>query len=658
MKKLSLIDKFWLVFLPLLVLAIIISSFSGAIRPRSLMSTELSITTKQKLLEERISADGYTFDNPNIILNPYGNSPLSAIIAFESEAPIRPTVRIIGHDDKTTIDFSFNISSTHLLPIYGLYPGEDNKIVISHDNTEKEIHIVTEDLPEDFPKASVVVAQRDLLDNQLYFFTPSSNGYTCAYDINGDVRWYLTQKAIWDVSRLQNGHLLLSTERLLNNPYYLTGLYEMDLLGKVHAEYSLPGGYHHDYFELDNGNLLIASDNFDGVNDTVEDYIVELNRMTGVVERKYNLKDILPVNNTGNENWSSDDWFHNNAIWYDKESNEILLSGRHADAIIAIDYESGDLRWILGDSTGWPENYRHYFLKPIGNYFEWQWSQHAVMKTPEGYIFLFDNGNNKSKLSDSYVAANNSYSRGVMYKIDEYEMTVEQIWQYGKERGANFYSPYISDVDYIEDGHYIVHSGGIVRKDGIALNQPAGRTDANELLSDTVEIINNTVAFELTLPTNTYRVEKMQAYTSVDYNGVSLGDAMRVGSLGKTEIAETKYGLVRSVDIDDKYNSHSINLTKQEDRLVFSGTFKRGSNVRLVLVKGLEQKYYKLRVTDKAHAALCVAVFDEHENENQEELTITRFVNGEGLSGKYDVYLEIYDTIYDLRQPPDHSTHS
>jgi hypothetical protein len=136
----------------------------------------------------------------------------------------------------------------------------------------------------------------------------------------------------------------------------------------------------------------------------------------------------------------------------------------------------------------------------------------------------------------------------------------------------------------------------------------------------------------------------------VDYNGVSLGDAMRVGSLGKTEIAETKYGLVRSVDIDDKYNSHSINLTKQEDRLVFSGTFKRGSNVRLVLVKGLEQKYYKLRVTDKAHAALCVAVFDEHENENQEELTITRFVNGEGLSGKYDVYLEIYDTIYDLRQ--------
>ena len=69
-------------------------------------------------------------------------------------------------------------------------------------------------------------------------------------------------KVAWDIERLDNGHLLLSTDRLINSPYYNTGLYEMDLLGKIYVEYSLEGGYHHDYYEMENGNLLIASDDF------------------------------------------------------------------------------------------------------------------------------------------------------------------------------------------------------------------------------------------------------------------------------------------------------------------------------------------------------------------------------------------------------------
>ena len=651
MKKRTGLDKFWIIFLPLVAVTIIFASVTGIIYPRELLATTASAATKQIALEKEITADGYTIDNPNIILDPYESSPLTAIVAFETEELVRPSVKIVGHDEKTTLEFSFDLSREHYLSIYGLYAGEENTVVVSFGNTTKELKIQTAALPDDFPIATIKTAEREQLDNQLYFFTPSSTGYTCAYDINGEVRWYLTTTAIWDNARLQNGHMLVSSDRLLNTPYYLTGLYEIDLLGKIYAEYSLPGGYHHDFYEMENGNFLIASDNFDGVNDTVEDYVVELDRFSGEIVKKYDLKDVLPTQNTGNENWSSDDWFHNNAVWYDAEANEILLSGRHVDAIVALDYDSGELKWILGDPTGWPEEYQHYFLQSIGDDFEYQWSQHAVMKTPEGNIFLFDNGNNKSKIADEYVPASESYSRGVMYKVDEYEMTVEQVWEYGKERGSDFYSPYISDVDYLASGRYIVHSGGIVKKDGVSLNQPAGNVEYDELLSDTVELLNDEVIFELTLPTNTYRVEKMSAYTSADSDGLAFGKPMRVGSLGKTEVAEVKYGLMgAAVELDDKYKSHAISLTKQEDRIVFTGTFKRNSNVRLVLVQGLEQRYYKLRITDKAHAALCVSVFEEEANADEEELTVTRYVNGEGLSGKYDLYLEVYDQIYNLGQ--------
>ena len=115
-----------------------------------------------------------------------------------------------------------------------------------------------------------------------------------------------------------------------------------------------------------------------------------------------------------------------------------------------------------------------------------------------------------------------------MYKIDTEKMTIEQVWQYGKERGSEFYSPYISDVDYLDSNHYIVHSGGIVYKDGKNSNQPAGISGYDKLVSDTVELKNDKIIFEIKLPTNNYRVEKMSLYT--DYENFEITEAKRIGS--------------------------------------------------------------------------------------------------------------------------------
>lgn len=37
------------------------------------------------------------------------------------------------------------------------------------------------------------------------------------------------------------------------------GVVELDLLGYVHNEYLLEGGYHHDAYELPNGNLIVLT---------------------------------------------------------------------------------------------------------------------------------------------------------------------------------------------------------------------------------------------------------------------------------------------------------------------------------------------------------------------------------------------------------------
>lgn len=602
-----------------------------------------TISLVEKQNEKDYNTEGYTIDNPNVVLNPYDISPLSALVLFETEQEETVKVTIKGKDALTTYTHTFEATKKHFLPIYGLYADKENEVVISYGKVSKTIKIKTDKLPDDISLPTSVVKDASKLTNDLYFYTPSSKGYTAAYDVNGDVRWYLTINSIWEVNRLQNGHLLLSTERLVNSPYYMTGLYEMDMLGKIYTEYSLEGGYHHDYYEMENGNLIVASDNFAN-GKTVEDYVVELDRKTGKIVKTWDISSILNHEDGKSENWSEYDWFHNNAVWYDKKTNSITLSGRHQDAVINISYDDGSLNWIIGDKTNWSEDYQKYFFTPKGKNFEWQWSQHAAMITPEGYVFLFDNGNNKSKIESKYVDASKSYSRGVMYKIDTENMTIEQVYEYGKERGSSFYSPYISDVDYLASNHYIVHSGGIVYVDGKNSNQPSGFSNNASLVSDTVELLNNKVIFEMKFATNNYRVEKMSLYA--ENEKYSNDKAVRLGSLGETEIAKKSFNLNLFVqDIDDDYNNKEISITEEVDRFVFKGKFKRGTKVNLILYHDLTYTYYNVPVSKKPYTALCVDIFTE--KEQQEGITVTKYINKEGLKeGTYQFLVEIDGKIY------------
>ena len=638
------LKKIIVIILAIIIIAsiiglLILNNISTA---RGELKLTLSLRSEQQELEEGFTSEGYTLDNPNVIVDPYNNSPLTALVIFETAKKEKVKITIEGEDDLTTYTHQFDKEKVHYIPVYGLYAGKENTVVIECGNEKKELKIKTEELPDDFILPTSVKKEESKLTNDLYFFTPSSGGYTCAYDTNGDVRWYLTNAATWKIDRLENGHLLVSTERLVNSPYYLTGLYEMDMLGKIYVEYSLPGGYHHDYYEMPNGNLLVASDDFNSGKGTVEDYIVELDRETGKIVKNIDLKDILNMEDGKSENWVEYDWFHNNSVWYDEKTNSITLSGRHQDAVINIDYDTEKLNWIIGDPTNWSEAYQKYFFKPVGDDFEWQWSQHAAMITPEGYVFIFDNGNNKSKNEDEYVDAEDSYSRGVMYKIDTEKMTIEQVWEYGKERGSEFYSPYISDVDYLDKDHYIVHSGGIVYVDGKNSNQPAGLGGADKLVSDTVEVLDDEVIFEIKLPSNNYRVEKMSLY-SKDTFELKIPEAK--GSLGETKVDKTRFGFItKAKKIDKEYKKHDIKITNEEDRIEVKGRFKRGTAVKVLLYQNGKIKEYEVPISKKPYTAMCVDIFTEEENKNG--IVVTKYINKENLSGKYSIYLQINDTIY------------
>lgn len=604
-----------------------------------------SLIDTQFLKEQEFLSDveKYTFENPKVILDPYGISPLTALVVFKTNDLTTPTITIKGKDELTTYEHTFTQDNIHLLPIYGLYPDSENEVIIKINGKEKVLKIKTKPLPDDFILPTKVTANKNKLNDDLYFFTPSSKGYTCAYDLNGDVRWYLTDYFIWDINRLSNGHLLLSSNRLINIPYYMTGLMEMDLLGKIYYEYKLPGGYHHDVYEMPNNNLLVASDNFD--NGTVEDYIVEIDRTTGEIAKMFDLTEVLPMEAAKSESWSQYDWFHNNSVWYDETTNSITLSGRHQDAVINIDYKSGSLNWIIGDSTNWPKEYQKYFFKPNEENFDWQWSQHAAMILPNGNVFIFDNGNNRSKIKENYLSAENNYSRGVIYEIDTTEMTIKTVWQYGKERGSKYYSPYISDVDYLDENHYIVHSGGNNTVDGKVSNYPAGLTNVDSLNSITTELKNDEIIFEIELPTNNYRVEKMNLYSRDIY---SPGAGISVGNMGITPTISERNIMLFPSNPEKIIDKYKISFAKENDRLVFKGTFTKKDKVTIILNRMSSQKNYNVIVSTKPYAAMCVDLFNE--DNKKDEITVTKYINDMGLHDRYEIYLKINNKIYKMNQ--------
>ena len=63
-------------------------------------------------------------------------------------------------------------------------------------------------------------------------------------------------------------------------------------------------------------------------------------------------------------------------------------------------------------------------------------------------MMFADNGTAKVKAADAEnrVTGDDIYSRAVIYRIDTEEMTIEQIYEYGKERGPEWYSDWISGV--------------------------------------------------------------------------------------------------------------------------------------------------------------------------------------------------------------------
>ena len=234
---------------------------------------------EQAMLAECRSGD-YGIEKPYVKLNPYLIAPLTALVYFKTPQATTATVRVKGREEAGDVAFTFPSAEEHFLPVYGLYDDTANTVEITlGDGTKSTLTIQTEKAPESVHRPISIETSAAYMDGNLMFLSPSSPANLAAYDYRGDVRWFITLNFSFDLKRVRNGRLLMGTHRLLMPPYHTTGVFEFGMIGKIYKEFRIPGGSHHDQLEMEDGNLLILTQ--DPPRGTVEDMCVLVDRNTG-----------------------------------------------------------------------------------------------------------------------------------------------------------------------------------------------------------------------------------------------------------------------------------------------------------------------------------------------------------------------------------------
>lgn len=395
----------------------------------------LAVMTRERESEIiRMQDEGkYSFENPCVLLDPYGRTPLCAYILFDTEEDCKAQFCVKGKNPEADIsDTVRGARKRHRIPVYGLYPGMKNTVVLTLLNREneeigkKEIQIETDPLP---PYADDLVRiEKKTVPSamKLIFVAGKSTSYPVAFDEFGDIRYYMKYRPRgYGLFQLANGRFIMMERQTLLPTYMVphsTQMYEIDYLGRVYRTYYVPNGIHHDVCEMTpGGNLLIVSNSQCG---HVEDCIAEVNRKTGRVEKFLDLRDVLYTAYRDRTNW-----IHINSLDYDPKTQNVVFSARNLHSLFSINWQTNKLNWILGEKNFWSVTPWAFKLLKTPPGMPWHFQQHSLKIVRENldgnantkHLILFDNHWDLRRRIPAYDDDEKSYV--TIYTINEKERT-------------------------------------------------------------------------------------------------------------------------------------------------------------------------------------------------------------------------------------------
>jgi arylsulfate sulfotransferase len=418
----------------------------------------------------------------NYVHNPNRKTPLSGVLRVESKKEAELNIRVVNkHQNGNDLMHSIALKpGIELIPVLGLYFNHTNEIIFELSDPESfsyrdSIYVSLNEAPDYLPE--IIIDKHIAARSEPGMNLVSSRGRVPStpfiIDNEGEVRYMLD---FAEDEELGNLNYDVGMERLKNGNFYFgnwpsNAIYEIDIMGNIVNTWDItPYEFHHNVQEKADGNLLVTASRYDAHisgKQAIEDWIIELERNTGEIINSWDLKESLDERRRvwgWAEYGNIVDWAHANAVIHDPRDNTIIVSCR-TQCVVKLDYNN-NVKWILSNHKQWGNNKKgqdlnDYLLMPLNASgqaitddevlqgekahpdFEWPWYQHAPFISSNGLLFLFDNGENR------HFSPFEKYSRAVGYDINDENMTCQQLWQYGKERGIEAYSRIVSDVDQL-----------------------------------------------------------------------------------------------------------------------------------------------------------------------------------------------------------------
>jgi arylsulfate sulfotransferase len=318
-------------------------------------------------------------------------------------------------------------------------------------------------------------------------------GQIVAYDLSGNVLWSYSDPtlslgvSVWLAPKLlPNGDFIAMVAPNSSDPLTevipassVNLVREFDLAGNTVKQITMAQlnaalaakGYDltlqlfsHDITVLPNGHWLVLANTLKSVvltgqtaaTQVLGDVIVDLDTDLNPVW-VWSEFDHLDVNR---HPWNFPDWTHTNAVIYSPTDGNILVSMRHQNWVVKVNYAdgagNGDILWHLGaggdlklDGAAWPTN--------------WQYAQHGInftTSTTAGVfgLTMFDNGDDRVYPGGSPLAAptcgvNGSpacYSTVPVFQIDESAKTATLLFH--QILPASIYSFFGGDAIMLANG--------------------------------------------------------------------------------------------------------------------------------------------------------------------------------------------------------------
>ncbi len=542
-------------------------NFEFLVEKESSLLENYSINATQQGLQDDFMAKyekgNYDISNPLVVVNPFNASPQTALILFKTSKSEKVTMTLKGkHNDDWTR--TFEASKDHYIPVFGLYGNYTNQVVLKTESGKQAtIEIKIEDSVDPNAKVDVTANNLGNQNGQVYFATSSLGVGSLAYDNYGEVRWYSSMGYTKGMTLLQNGNLLLSNVNIGPDVTSTSGVVEIDLFGRVVNEYEIEGGYHHDAYELESGNLLILTTKMG--TESFADDVIELDRESGQVVKEWNLRDIVTKVDPNFLTENDIAWGWLNSVTFDKSKNAIILSVRNQNSVVSIDYNSGEINWILGDKKYWTNKFDKYLIKGTGSDFIYPSGQHSVNITSDGKLSIFNNGYNaNNEVPTPCNKFTNNASYAMVYNLNLDNMTASVDYKFG---GKEYFSYALSSYTYTSNNHKIFNSGWHFT-DKVEYDNPLCDQFTNDQYDSYIIEFdeNNNIVLNMHIDESKFEVLKSDIYNLAE-NSVK---PKKSGDVKNYTFPKGRYLSTFPVDVPEELTEEEALQFEQNDPLLIS----------------------------------------------------------------------------------------